>query len=286
MKWWKFILILSFFFAFPVWAVEVSFSPAKPVEGDPVLVSVKGKAEKVDGYIFGKRVRFRKLKEGYYGIFGIDIEKKPGRYEFKLFWVDKDGEKKSEKIPVVVGYRYFALQRLTLSKKYDELTKQELRRIRHENSMIRALWKLNTPIKWFGPFDHPLGEKFRGVKGHRFGARRIINGIPRKPHSGADYPAPKGTPVYATNSGKVVLVGKHFFAGNSIYIDHGGGLISMYFHLSKILVKQGQVVKKGQLIGLVGATGRVTGPHLHFGVYWMGARLDPDKVLALPIPER
>jgi murein DD-endopeptidase MepM/ murein hydrolase activator NlpD len=105
-----------------------------------------------------------------------------------------------------------------------------------------------------------------------------MNGVlnPR-PHAGADYRAPEGAPVRAPASGRVVLTGDHFFAGNSIYIDHGQGLITMYFHLSEILVTDGQTVKKGdEPIGLVGKTGRVTGAHLHYGVYLNGARIDPS----------
>ncbi len=286
MKLSKLLVILSFFISWHLYSMEITLYPENPVEGDPVLVKIAGRVQAPEGVVFGKKVRFRKFENGYYGIFGVDLEKEPGKYVLTLKWKDENGKLVERKVPFVVGKRIFEVQKLTLNKRYDRLSESDLARIRRENSQIRALWKLNTPILWNGPFIHPLGGKFKGEKGHRFGARRVINGTPRRPHSGADYPATEGTPVYAPNNGKVVLAGNHFFAGNSVYIDHGGGLVSMFFHLSRILVKQGEFVKKGQLIGLVGATGRVTGPHLHFGIYWQGSRLDPDKILSLPIPER
>ncbi len=266
-------------------AVEINFYPSSISQGDPVLVSVKGDVNSVQGKIFGKKVLFKKVMGKWIAIFGVDILRKTGDYFFLLKWFDSKHHPHEEEWRIIVHRRIFPLQKFTVSKKYDKYTPAILNRIKRENSQIRALWKLNTPVKWEGRFLHPLGRKFYGVKGHAFGDRRIINGIPRKPHSGADYPVPRGTPVYAPNEGVVVLTGHHYFAGNSIYIDHGGGLISMYFHLSKIVVKKDQHVKKGQEIGRVGSTGRVTGPHLHFGVYWQGERIDPDKLLALPIPE-
>ncbi len=284
MKLRKFALIsLLTLISLPLNAFNLSIYPSSPVEGDPVLLSVSGVKTCPEGEIFGKKLRFRKYKDRWIAIFGIDLMRKPGIYNLALI-VKEKGKLKKKIVKLPVGKRIFALQKLTLSKRYDELSKSDLERIERENREIRALWSLNTPVKWHGKFIHPLGRKFEGIHGHRFGARRIINGIPRKPHSGADYPAPEGTPVYAPNDGVVVLTGNHFFAGNSIYIDHGGGLISMYFHLSKILVHKGEHVRKGQKIGEVGATGRVTGPHLHFGVYWLGNRIDPDKLLSLPVP--
>jgi murein DD-endopeptidase MepM/ murein hydrolase activator NlpD len=115
--------------------------------------------------------------------------------------------------------------------------------------------------------------------GRSFGARRFFNDQPRSPHSGIDLRAAAGTPVHAVGAGTVVLAAEHFFGGNSVYIDHGGGLISVSMHLSRMLVKQGERVTPGQVIGEVGATGRVTGPHLHFGVRWHGARVDPGLLL-------
>jgi len=135
---------------------------------------------------------------------------------------------------------------------------------------------LVTPRRFALPLAPPLAEL---PAASRFGSRRVFNGQPRNPHSGADFAAKTGEPVRAVADGVVALAGNEFFAGNAVFLDHGDGLISMSFHLSEILVKEGDKVIRGQLLGKVGATGRVTGPHLHFGLRWHGARVDPLELL-------
>ncbi|MBS1238319.1 MAG: Peptidase [Deltaproteobacteria bacterium] len=128
-----------------------------------------------------------------------------------------------------------------------------------------------TPPQWKGPFVKPVNGEVSGT----FGQASIINGMPRSPHSGVDLKAERGTPVVSINSGRVVLTGENFFIGLFVVVDHGGAIQSLYFHFDKILVQQGDRVAKGQVVGLLGATGRVTGPHLHFGIRISGARIDP-----------
>ena len=117
--------------------------------------------------------------------------------------------------------------------------------------------------------------------GRNFGHRRVFNGQPRAPHSGADLRARTGTPILAANSGRVVLAKDLFYSGNAVFIDHGLGLFTTYLHLSKIDVAVGDIVEQGQQIGLAGATGRVTGPHLHWGVRLLDARVDPFSLVRL-----
>jgi len=112
-----------------------------------------------------------------------------------------------------------------------------------------------------------------------FGARRIFNGEPRAPHAGSDLHAAPGTPVHATNRGRVVLAKNLFFTGNTVILDHGLGIDSLYAHLSRIDVKQGEIVRNGQVVGLSGATGRVTAPHLHWGMRVQNARVDPFSLV-------
>jgi murein DD-endopeptidase MepM/ murein hydrolase activator NlpD len=171
----------------------------------------------------------------------------------------------------------FQVQHLTLKddSKVNLSDKDGLRAVR-ETKKVRALFKLRSDRQWSGSFVHPL---VNAPAGGRFGSRRVINQQPRNAHTGADYGAPKGEHVRATNSGTVVLAEEHFFAGNSIFIDHGDGLVTMYFHLDKILVEKGQTIKKGEIIGHVGSTGRSSGPHLHFGVNYRGARINPASLL-------
>jgi murein DD-endopeptidase MepM/ murein hydrolase activator NlpD len=141
--------------------------------------------------------------------------------------------------------------------------------------MKEALAAPPSPPQWEGPFVKPV----RGEVVGPFGQASILNGMPRAPHSGVDLKAERGTPVVSINSGKVVLTGEHFFNGLFVVLDHGGAVQSMYFHLDKILVQQGDKVTKGQTVGLLGATGRATGPHLHFGMRINGARIDPMQFI-------
>lgn len=177
---------------------------------------------------------------------------------------------------VVVGDYPYPEQRLEVEDKYVAPPADQLARIEREKRAVAALFRLETPRR----FDLPLAPPLAPLPDSgRFGARRIFNGQPRSPHSGADFRATSGTPVRAVAPGRVVLAADHYFAGKSVYVDHGDGLISMSFHLSEILVREGDEVRPGQVVGRVGATGRVTGPHLHFGFRWHGARVDPGLLL-------
>ncbi len=163
------------------------------------------------------------------------------------------------------------------------LSAADLERVRRENALIGRLWSRRGPARFRLPLAAPL-ESLPG--GGRFGARRFFNGAPRSPHSGADFAAKAGTPVLAAADGVVALAGDFFFSGRSLFLDHGDGLLTMYFHLSEVGVEQGDPVLAGQQIGRVGQSGRATGPHLHFAARWRGARVDPALLLEpAAIPE-
>ena len=181
---------------------------------------------------------------------------------------------------VRIGEYPYPVQKLTIrDSTYTDLTAENLARVERENRRIGALWSRDGERRFELPLRTPLAEL---PEGGRFGSQRVINGEAKSPHSGADYAAVTGTPVLAVADGVVALAEEHFFAGNSVFVDHGDGLITMYFHLSKIGVEAGQPVHRGQVVGEVGATGRVTGPHLHFGVRWHGARIDPQWLFLPP----
>ncbi len=174
----------------------------------------------------------------------------------------------------------FPVQHLTLPREFVDLDPDALRRVEQEAAALHALWGIITPEKlWRGAFLSPL-EGDHTPSG--FGVRRIINGQRRSPHSGADFAAPVGTPVRASNAGRTVLVADHFFGGRSVVIDHGMGLYTEYLHLHESRVAEGEQVEKGHVIGLVGATGRATGPHLHWGAQYGKARINPTLLLTLP----
>jgi murein DD-endopeptidase MepM/ murein hydrolase activator NlpD len=157
------------------------------------------------------------------------------------------------------------------------LSAEDLARAQREGARVEALWELRTPRRFTLPLAPPLADL---PAGGRFGSRRFFNGEPRSPHTGADYGAAAGTPVMAVADGRVVLAADHFFSGKSVFLDHGDGLVSMYFHLAGLAVEEGEEVGRGEIVGTVGATGRATGPHLHVGLRWRGARVDPAQLLA------
>jgi murein DD-endopeptidase MepM/ murein hydrolase activator NlpD len=180
---------------------------------------------------------------------------------------------------VRVGDYPYPVQELEVEEKYVAPPADQLTRIERERKAVAALFGIETPRRFTLPLAPPIDPL---PDSGRFGARRVFNGRPRSPHSGADYRATTGTVVRAVADGKVALAADHYFAGKSVYIDHGDGLVSMSFHLSEILVETGREIRAGEPIGRVGATGRVTGPHLHFGLRWHGARVDPGLLLGAP----
>lgn len=206
---------------------------------------------------------------------GLDLEARPGRRRATLRLEGQEGPAELALALTVLPSPY-PVQRLTLPRVYTEPDPAALRRIAAEKAVVDTLWAGRSPRLWQGAFRLPLDPP-APLSG--FGVRRIINGEPRAPHTGADLSAPAGTPVLASNAGRVVLSADHFFAGNALVLDHGEGLFTMYFHLADALVAEGQRVERGQPIGRVGSTGRASGPHLHWGVRLQGARIDPAELL-------
>ncbi|HUU30453.1 MAG TPA: M23 family metallopeptidase [archaeon] len=217
---------------------------------------------------------------GFYTLLGVDMETRPGVYQLQIKLHRKGGRKGEtvrRKLRVVDAG--FPVQELTLPPAQVFPDSAALRRIKREDELRNSKWsKWVQTAFWNRPFVAPIQGEMS-----RFGHRRILNGVPRSSHSGVDIDAPEGTPVLCPAAGKVILTGDFFFSGKSIYIDHGLGLIGMFFHLSRIDVHEGQLVEQGQLLGAVGSTGRVTGPHLHWGVRWRGSRVNPMSLLKLTL---
>lgn len=184
-----------------------------------------------------------------------------------------------ETATVQVGPYPYPEQRLTVPDHMVDLSPQDQARVARENARIAPLFETEAPLRFALPLQPPLPP---GFTGERFGSRRVFNDQPRNPHNGIDFKVPAETPVTAPAGGVVVLAEAHFFAGNSVFVDHGGGLVSMVFHLARIEVRAGQPVRQGEVLGHVGSSGRATGPHLHFGVRWHGARIDPSLLFGPP----
>jgi len=211
-------------------------------------------------------------------LLGVDLEKAPGDYELLVSATTDNGDQAECTATLAVRAGKFATENLTVQKQFVEPNEQQAQRAVAEQEKLRQIFDHITPEKlWHGPFRLPLNG---GVRGTNFGKRRILNGQPRSPHTGADFPAPTGTPIHATQSGRVVLAEELYFSGNTVIIDHGLGIYSLYGHLSATDVAVGDSVKAGAVIGKVGATGRVTGPHLHLGVTVNKARVNPIQLVA------
>ncbi|BFU93811.1 MAG: conserved protein of unknown function [Nitrospira sp.] len=215
---------------------------------------------------------------GYLGLVGIDLQDEPGTHELAIV-VKKGEEVKHLSYNILVAKEKFTIEHLTLPKDKVDLDDKAVARWKQEQEQVKqALTENSASRLWRSPFVEPVNGKRTGI----FGSVRVMNGQPRNPHNGEDIGAPLGTDVATTNDGVVRLTVDHFFSGKGIFIDHGLGFYSMYFHLSEVLVKEGDLVEGGQVIGKVGATGRATGPHLHWGVKLNGARVNPYALLDLP----
>jgi murein DD-endopeptidase MepM/ murein hydrolase activator NlpD len=188
-----------------------------------------------------------------------------------------------EKHPFTIQKRRYKIQRIDgLPPRKVSPSAEDLERIGKEIALVRKVRKTDDPrIDFRQPFIWPVTGRISGV----YGSQRILNGKPRRPHFGVDIAAPTGTPVKAPADGVVTLVHDDmFYSGGTLIVDHGHGISTTYLHLHKILVKSGQRIKQGDIIAQVGATGRVTGPHLHWGMNWFGTRLDP-ALLVPPMPK-
>jgi murein DD-endopeptidase MepM/ murein hydrolase activator NlpD len=212
-------------------------------------------------------------------IVGIPLDTEPGEHHVKVRQAGADERQLSFK----VAAKEYAVQQLKVPPSQVNLSAEDEARVARETEKVRgAIDGFSTDA----PATLRLVQPVPGRRSSSFGLRRMFNGEARKPHSGMDIAAPVGTPIKAPLAGRVVDVGEYFFNGNNVIIDHGQGVVTMYCHLSKIDVKVGQELKTGEVLGAVGKTGRVTGPHLHWGVALNGAMVDPALFLAPPAPPK
>jgi hypothetical protein len=212
------------------------------------------------------------------GLVGIDLETKAGRYTVRLLGSDTSGKPVSCDDALAVGIKKFPTRQLAVDEKFVTPPREVLARIKEESAKVRAIFDRVTPERyWSGAFAAPVP----GPVISSFGKRSVYNGQPRSPHSGTDFRAASGTPVRTPNSGRVVLAAELYFSGKTVIIDHGLGLYSYFGHLSAFSVQGGATVESGEIVGKVGATGLVTGPHLHWSVRLVGTRVDPMSLLSL-----
>jgi murein DD-endopeptidase MepM/ murein hydrolase activator NlpD len=212
---------------------------------------------------------------------GIDLDTKPGRYAIGVSGLDADGKAVTVEYPLTVVAKRFATRSLRVDPKYVTPPPEALPRIEHESTLVRAIFDTVSPERyWSGRFIRPV----RGRAISEFGKRSIYNGQPRSAHGGTDFAGATGTAIKAPNAGKVVLAANLYYSGNTVILDHGLGLYSYFGHMSTFSAAVGDVVAAGDLVGTVGATGVVTGPHLHWTVRLAGTRVDPLSLVEVLNP--
>ncbi|HET9916192.1 MAG TPA: M23 family metallopeptidase [Candidatus Binatia bacterium] len=274
------LLLLSAPLSFAANGAEILWPrPLEALQGELVEVAVGGDdLLGVGGLLGQERIYFQSSQPGVYtALVGVDVEAKPATIHLVLTATTVGGAQHQKRIPLKIKARSFHKESFSVAPSFDEMSPETLAEIRREQAAFaRAFANTAAERFWSLPFLRPVPQE---ASASSFGSRRIINGVPRAPHTGTDLSAPAGTEVVAVNHGKVALVGNYFFAGGSVIIDHGGGLYSMYFHLSEFKVEEGAMVRRGDVVALSGGTGRVTGPHLHWGVRLNNSRVDPLALL-------
>jgi murein DD-endopeptidase MepM/ murein hydrolase activator NlpD len=249
--------------------------------GEVVLLTIESPTPQshVEAAVFGKTFPCFTSGEGrtWSGFVGIDLEAAAGAYSVRVQLTDKLGKVQVCNYPLRIRSKEFPTRTLTVDEKFVTPPQEVLGRIEEEGKRVAAIFAgVDEKRYWRGVFSAPVP----GPSISSFGKRNIMNGKPRSPHSGVDFEAEAGTPISAPNAGKVVLVDDLYYSGKTVIIDHGQGLYSYFAHLSRFSVKPGDSVAQGDIVGRVGATGRVTGPHLHWSVRLVGARVDPLSLIA------
>ena len=200
----------------------------------------------------------------------------PGEYLLHIFAREDSGESTEFILPVLVEERVYPVEELTLPKAMVELSPEAVERVNQDNKiLLAAMSEVSREILWQGAFVPPLEASLDG----NFGTRRVVNGIAKSPHNGVDLPAFEGQEIRAPNYGKVAIVYDGYLTGKGLILDHGGGLYSVYFHLSEVKVKAGEKVSRGQVVALAGKSGAATGPHLHFALRLAKNYVNPKTIV-------
>lgn len=282
-KWALFCLLGTWVYARVAFAeageTMVRPKPLEVFQGELVEVHVSNPAAvSVEGVFGREKIIFHETGPGEFSaLLGADVDAKPAAAKLRIATRKRSGAETQTEIPVRIMAKSFRQESFSVPPGFDQLTPETLEDIRREQAAFaRVFASPEADRLWDAPFVRPVPHE---ASASSFGARRIINGKPRAPHSGTDLSSPAGTEVRAANHGRVALAGNFFFAGGSIVLDHGGRLFTMYFHLSELRVGEGALVRKGDVVGLSGATGRVTGAHLHWGARVSNARVDPLQLL-------
>ncbi len=261
-------------------AASVEVFDREPAPGEPLRIVVESPRPiaSVSGTFAGEPLFFvRDRSEARWVAWAaVDLDAKAGPRRIEVTAVDSSGRAATSSRAVRIASRKFPTQKLTVEPKFVEPPPEARARIDGDRKRLAAVYARRTPeVLAAAPFARPVPGEPTSV----FGSRRVFNGQPRAPHPGLDLAADSGTPVRAAADGEVVLAGDLYFSGNTVILDHGGGLFTVYAHLSRIDVAEGARRKRGEPLGLSGATGRVTGPHLHWGARIGDRIVDPRAFL-------
>jgi len=260
--------------------IEVAVAARAIEPGELVVLTVKTPpdVQRVRVRVFDRDVpAFRDADRSWRALIGIDLDVEPGDH---VITIDARAGKLARHATheLAVLPHKFATRTLNVDDAYVNPPADVQTRIARDAADLQHVWQSSAPERlWTGAFVRPVP----GRSVSRFGKRSIFNGQLRTPHNGGDFMSPAGTPIEAPNAGRVALARDLYFSGNTVVIDHGLSMFSTLAHMSQIDVREGEMVKAGQVVGRVGATGRVTGPHLHWAVRVGGARVDPLSVLAV-----
>ena len=269
------------------WAVVSQ--PVRLVNGSPVLfrVSTPHRVRTLSGNWLGHEIAFSfdPASKMWFALAGVGQETKPGIYALELNAENLPGASIGTSVSfekkIRVERQRYPRVLLKVPARYTAPSPEDQHEIEQDKEIKAEAFKtVSDEREWKGPFAPPVEAAISDV----FGVERVFNGSVQSTHQGLDFRVPSGTSVAAANRGRVIVAQPLFFEGNCVMIDHGQGLLTIYMHLSKFLVKEGDDVDKGQAIGLSGGTGRATGPHLHLAVRWQGVYLDPQVLLRLKLP--
>lgn len=263
----------------------VSWTPTLPVNGSPCLFQVRPEMElkSLTGSWLGHTLSFEPdaSRTSWTALAGIGLETKPGIYFLELQGEKTQSQPFHLKQAVRIGHAVYPSIALRVSSEFTAPSPEIVKRIEEESDFKKKIFETVSPARlWSGSFTAPVGTPVSD----KFGTQRKFNGVLKSVHQGLDFHARTGTPVAASNSGKVVVARNLFGEGNCVMIDHGQGLLTIYMHLSEFKVREGDSVARGQIVGLSGGTGRATGPHLHMGVRWQGLYVDPAALFRLELP--
>jgi len=263
-------------------AVSIDVRARGVTPGEPLRVVVRAgePLERLGGEFLGRAVFMTRIdqpggEESWVGWTMIALDEEPATHAFEVSGTTRGGDSVVGTRAIRVEAKQFPEERLEVASKYVKPPKEVEERLAAEREKLAAIYRARRPAFSDEPFVRPVGGEPTSI----FGLRRIYNGEPRSPHPGLDLRAPTGTPVLASGDGEVVLAQDLYYSGNTVILDHGGGLFTIYAHLSKIEVKEGRESRAGETLGLSGATGRVTGPHLHWGAKIGNRPFDPTALL-------